>query len=88
MQIDTARKQAEEQERQYQDQLAAQARAKEKAQGEALFLLGMGMLSGTQPNTQSNNLPFIQPPNRSHTYTLPNGRMMTCTTNGGFTNCF
>ena len=88
MQIDTARKQAEEQERQYQDQLSAQARAKEKAQGEAIFLLGMGLLSGAKPNAQSNNLPFIQPPKRNHTYTLPNGKMMTCNTNGSFTNCF
>ena len=88
MQIDTARKQAEEQERQYQDQLAAQARAKEEAQGEALFLLGMGMLSGAQPNRRSNNFPLIQPPRRNHTYTLPNGRIMTCNTNGSFTNCF
>ena len=88
MQIDTARKQAEEQERQSQDQLAAQARAKQKAQGEAIFLLGMGMLSGAQPNTQSENFPSIQPPRRNHTYTLPNGRMMTCNTTGSFTNCF
>ena len=88
MQIDTARKQAEEQERQYQEQVDAQARAKEKAQGEALFLFGMGLLSGAQPNAQSSNLPFIQPPRTRHTYTLPNGKMMTCTTNGGFTNCF
>ena len=88
MQIDTARKQAEEQERQYQEQVAAQARAKEKAQGEALFLFGMGLLSGAQPNAQSSNLPFIQPPRTRHTYTLPNGTMMTCTTKGGFTNCF
>ena len=88
MQIDNARKQAEEQERQYQAQLAARARARDKAQGEAMLFLGLGMLSGAQPNTQSNNFPSIQPPNRNHTYTLPNGRMMTCNTTGSFTNCF
>jgi hypothetical protein len=87
MQIDTARNQAQQQQRQYEEQLAAQARAKEKAQGEAMFLLGMGMLAGSGPKRSSVDNTYIQPPPQDRIYNLPGGKFMRCSTMGMVTNC-
>jgi hypothetical protein len=87
MQIDTARTQARQQQNEYEQQLAAQKKAKEEAQGEALFLLGMGMLSGSAPKRSNNNNSFIQPPQPDRIYNLPGGKFMRCSTLGMVTNC-
>jgi hypothetical protein len=87
MQIDTARTQARQQQNEYEQQLAAQKKAKEEAQGEALFLLGMGMLSGSAPKRSNNNSSFIQPPQPDRIYNLPGGKFMRCSTLGMVTNC-
>lgn len=87
MQIDTARNQALQQQRQYEEQLASQARAKEKAQGEAMFLLGMGMLAGSGPKRSSVDNTYIQPPPQDRIYNLPGGKFMRCSTLGMVTNC-
>lgn len=86
MQIDMARREALEQQRQYEEQLAEQKRAKEKARGEAMLMLGLGMMSGQKPNSGFNNN-TITPPQPMRIYNLPGGRSMTCTTMGAFTNC-
>lgn len=86
MQIDMARRDAIEQQRQYEDQLAEQKRAKDRARGEAMLMLGLGMMSGKKPNSEFNNN-TITPPQPMRIYNLPGGRSMTCTTMGAFTNC-
>lgn len=87
MQIDTARTQARQQQNEYEQQLAAQKKAKEEAQGEALFLLGMGMLSGSAPKRSNFNNSFIEPPQLDRIYNLPGGKFMRCSTMGMVTNC-
>ena len=87
MQIDMARTQARQQQNEYEQQLAAQKKAKERAQSEALFLLGMGMLSGSSPKSPSYNNSFIQPPQADRIYNLPGGKFMRCSTMGMVTNC-
>lgn len=86
MQIDLARKQAIEQQRQYEEQLAAQKKAKDRARGEAAFLMGLGMMSGQVPGAGFNNN-FLTPPPAMRVYNLPGGKSMTCSTMGAFTNC-
>ena len=86
MQIDLAKSQAMEQRRQYEDQLAAQERAKDRARGEAALLLGLGMMAGQQrPPPRFSNVEPVPPINRI--YNLPGGRFMTCNTVGMVTNC-
>ena len=87
MQIDTARTQARQQQNEYEQQLAAQKKAQEEAQGEALFLLGMGMLSGSAPKHSNFNNSIIQPPQPDRIYNLPGGKFMRCSTMGMVTNC-
>jgi len=87
MQIDLARAQALDQKRQYEEQVAAQQRARERAKGEAALLMGLGMLAGQQrPSTSGFNA--IEPlPPINRIYNLPGGKFMTCNTLGMVTNC-
>ena len=87
MQIDTARTQARQQQNEYEQQLAAQKKAKEEAQGEALFLLGMGMLAGSGPKRSTSINTVIQPPPQDMIFNLPGGKFMRCSTMGMVTNC-
>jgi hypothetical protein len=88
MQIDVARSQAEEQQRQYESQVAEQNKAKEKAKGEALLMLGLGMMAGGgQRQTNNSNFNIIQPPQMDRIYNLPGGKFMRCSTMGMVTNC-
>jgi len=87
MQIDTARTQARQQQNEYEHQLAAQKKAKEEAQGEALFLLGMGMLAGSGPKRSTSINTVIQPPPQDMIFNLPGGKFMRCSTMGMVTNC-
>ena len=86
MQIDLARKQAVEQQRQYEEQLAAQKKAKDRARGEAALLMGLGMMSGQVPAAGFNSNSLTPPPSM-RVYNLPGGKSMTCSTMGAFTNC-
>jgi hypothetical protein len=100
-QINSARAEAQQrqaqyelQKRQYEAQLAAINREKERRRGEAMFELGMRMLSGQSPVSAANSVgtgvPFGPPPvpMSTQTYTLPGNRTMTCSTMGSVTNCF
>ena len=87
MQIDLAKNQAQQQQQEYEQQLAAQNKAKEEAQGEALFLLGMGMLAGSGPKRSTSRNTVIQPPPQDRIYNLPGGKFMRCSTMGMVTNC-
>jgi hypothetical protein len=88
MQIDLARKQAEDNQRIYENKLADQEKEKSKRQGEAWMMLGLGLLSGSQRTLPSGGFEQLQPPGGIRNYTLPNGRMLTCSTVGTSTNCF
>jgi hypothetical protein len=89
MQIDLAKSQAQEQQRQYERQVAEQQKAKDRAKGEAAFLMGLSMMAGggqRQPGGNSfNNIP--PPPAINQIYNLPGGKFMTCNTMGRVTNC-
>lgn len=85
MQIDSAKTQAQAQQRQYEAQLTEQRRAREKAQGEAMLMLGLGMMGGGRPSTPSQLT--IEPPSPTRIYNLPGGKFMTCKTTGSVTNC-
>jgi hypothetical protein len=88
MQIDLARNQAAEHRRQYEEQLAAQQKARERAQGEAAFLLGLGMLAGQPRQPIGGGFNAMPPPQPFHRiYNLPGGRFMTCNSLGMVTNC-
>jgi hypothetical protein len=100
-QINSARSEAQQrqaqyelQKRQYDAQLAAINREKERRKGEAMFELGMRMMGGQSPINAANSVgtgaPFGPPPvpMSSQTYTLPGNRTMTCSTMGNVTNCF
>jgi len=88
MQIDLARNQAQAQQRQYEEQIAAQQKAKDKAKGEAALLLGLGMMAGGgQRQPINNNFNALQPPPMDRIYNLPGGKFMRCNTMGMVTNC-
>ena len=88
MQIDLARTQAQEQHRQYEEQIAAQQKAKDKAKGEAALLLGLSMMAGSgQRQPINNNFNALQPPQMDRIYNLPGGKFMRCSTMGMVTNC-
>lgn len=97
MQIDVAKREMQQQQAFYQaqQQQIQQAQEVERKRRQSDFLLGMGlrMMGGqSAPGAaidQSVGAPMYQPPlPSSRTYTFPNGRMMTCTSNGSFTNCY
>jgi hypothetical protein len=87
MQIDVARSQAQEQQRQYEAQVAEQNKAKERAKGEALLMLGLGMMAGGGKRPSSSNFNTIEPPQMDRIYNLPGGKFMRCSTLGMVTNC-
>jgi hypothetical protein len=86
MQIDLARNQALEQQRQYEAQLIERQREQEKARGAALLLHGLNTMSGGRRSPPSTMLP-LAPPNSTRIYNLPGGKFMTCSTMGTVTNC-
>ena len=97
LQIDVAKREMQQQQAQYMAQQqqfeAAQETARERRQNEFLLGMGLRMMGGQSPAgayvDQSVGAPMYQPPPPStRTYSFPNGRMMTCTTNGSVTNCF
>lgn len=97
MQIDVAKREMQQQQAFYQaqQQQIQQAQEAERKRRQSAFMLGMGlrMMGGQSASgaaiDQSVGAPMYQPPPpSSRTYTLPNGRMMTCTSNGSFTNCY
>lgn len=89
MQIDLAKSQAQEQQRQYERQIADQQRAKDRAKGEAALMMGLGMLAngGQRQPINSNQTILEPPPQMNRIYNLPGGKSMTCSTFGMVTNC-
>jgi hypothetical protein len=83
MQIDTVRNQASEQYRLSQER----AEAERRAESRNLVIKGLGMIAGQPPQTFGGNQPSAPQMSPLRIFTLPNGRTMTCTTNGPFTNC-
>jgi len=97
LQIDVAKREMQQQQAQYMAQQqqfeAAQEAARKRRQSDFLLGMGLRMMGGQSPTgayvDQSVGAPMYQPPPPStRTYSFPNGRMMTCTTNGSVTNCF
>lgn len=97
LQIDVAKKEMQQQRLIYLDQQRKfqEAQDAERRRRQSDFMLGMGlrMMAGQSATSaaidQSIGAPLYQPtPPGSRIYTLPNGRMMTCTTTGSVTNCF
>lgn len=89
MQIDLAKSQAQEQQRQYERQVAEQQKAKDRAKGEAALLMGLSMMAGGgQRQSGGNSFNNIDPPPPiNRIYNLPGGKFMTCNTMGQVTNC-
>lgn len=88
MQIDLAKSQAQEQQRQYERQVSEQQKAKDRAKGEAALLMGLGMMAGGgQRQSSGNSFNNIEPPPINRIYNLPGGKFMTCNTMGQVTNC-
>ena len=88
MQIELAKSQAQEQQRQYESQVAEQEKARERAKGEALLMLGLGMMSGgSQRPSSRSQFNTIEPPQMDRIYNLPGGKFMRCSTLGMVTNC-
>ena len=86
MQIDFAKNEMQERQRRYEEQLAERKRAKDRARGQAMLMLGLGMMGGNTHTPTSNANNFTPPP-PMQIYNLPGGRSMTCSTMGAFTNC-
>jgi hypothetical protein len=74
----------------YQSQLAAQQRAKESRQGEALLRLGLGMMGGSTrsaaPAPTATPEPPLQRSSQQNIF-LPGGRIMSCMGNGSVVDC-
>lgn len=87
MQVDLARSQAQEQQRQYESQVADQQKARDRAKGEAALLMGLSMMAGGGRQPLNNSLSRIEPPQMNRIYNLPGGKSMTCSTFGMVTNC-
>lgn len=101
LQIDIARKEAaqkqaayDEQKRQYDAQVAAVEKERERRQASALMEFGLRLMGGQSPanaavsvGTGAPSTPPT-PPMTNQTYMLPGGRMMNCTTAGSITNCY
>lgn len=83
----------EQQMRQYEAQLAAIEKERERQRSLKLMELGFRMMAG-QPVTDaalatSGMAPLPKPAAPGHqTIVMPNGRVVTCTINGSVTNCF
>ena len=101
LQIDIAKKDAtqrqaayQEQKRQYDAQVAAVEKERERRQGAALMEYGVRLMGGQSPANAAVNVgtgaPITPPtlPMTNQTYMLPGGRMMNCTTAGTVTNCY
>lgn len=93
LQVDLAKREMQQQQAQYmaQQQQLQEAQAAERKRRQGAFMLGMGlsMMGGQNAAASSGTNTYQQPPPPStRTYTLPNGRIMTCTTTGTMTNCF
>ncbi|MCO4090134.1 MAG: hypothetical protein HEQ17_14835 [Limnohabitans sp.] len=79
---------------QYERQLAAIEREKERRRGAAFLELGARIMGGQRPIEALGSLGTGAPiaPTRpspiNQTITLPNGRMINCSTMGTMTNCF
>lgn len=97
-QIDVARQQAQQQQAayaqqraEYEAQLAAQQKERDRRKNMAMLQMGLGLLSG-QYNSSNNYGATPQAPvppvNQNRTYVLPGGKMMNCNTNGSVTTCF
>jgi hypothetical protein len=78
----------------YDRQVAAIAKEKERQRGMRQLELGLRMMGGQSPVDAVNSVGTGMPiaPNRpspiNQTITMPNGRMINCTTLGTNTNCF
>jgi hypothetical protein len=99
--IDLAKQQAQqqqaqydEQKRQYDQQKSEQDRQRRLQASAKLMDLSQRIAGGqniADAYRGASGLPPLQPPVspiQTQTYTLPNNRMMTCTTAGGVTNCY
>ena len=87
MQIDMARRQAQEEQRRYDAQIAEVEAEKRRARGAAMLSLGLGMMSGNTGRSTSS-IPMPPPPPLRRTIVLPGGQMMTCNTAANVTSCF
>ncbi len=88
LKIDQFRQQAQSQQQEYQSQLAAQQRARESRQGEALLRLGLGLMGGSPRSAAPAPSAVPQPPQRfPQNIFLPGGRSMTCIDNGSVVDC-
>jgi hypothetical protein len=78
----------------YEQQLAAIEQEKERRRGAAFMELGARMMSGQRTldaiNSVGTGAPIAprKPASYDQTITLPNGRMINCSTFGTMTNCF
>jgi TPR repeat protein len=111
--LQVARKEAEEREKiyelekkrhelavaRYQQQLAEQERAIERAKGEALMKFGLGLMAGQSPYASENltnatrqmlDLPPAPQRSRTEMFTItnPQGRIINCSARGNSIDCF
>ncbi len=97
--IDTARKDAESRQSRYQAELAAYEkqvaeanRQRERDRNLRMMELGLGMMAGGGGRGSSDSARNVGPaplaPSLNQNIFLPDGRMMSCRTNGHVTNCF
>ena len=97
MQIDMARQAQVRADADYANQMAAyqqqQAAAEQKAREDReLRQLQMifGIMAGVGPRGSAQPAPYAAPPpppNTNHTFRLPNGNQVYCSTSGGYTSC-
>jgi hypothetical protein len=97
LKVDQFRRQSQAQEQEYksrqqeyQSQLAAQQRAKESRQGEALLRLGLGMMGGSTRSAAPAPTAIPEPPlqrSSQQNIFLPGGRIMSCMGNGSVVDC-
>jgi hypothetical protein len=85
-QIEVAKQRAREEEVAYRQKLAQIEQQIEADRKEAAMLRGLSAIA-LGAGIVSLPTPTYAPPSPMHTYTLPGGRSMTCTTWGAFTNC-
>lgn len=100
MKLDTARREAqtqkeiyERQQLEYLQRIEAADKERQRQQALRQTELGLRLLGGQNPvdavNSVGTGAPIAPRPPAPvfHNITLPNGSMVTCTTNGAFTNC-
>lgn len=85
--------QYEEQKRQYDAQLAALQKEKDRQRALKQLEMGLRMMGGQSPQdaamATSGMAPLPKPPGPvNQTIIMPGGRMVNCTTTGTVTNCF